>query len=292
MHRTMHRAVCRTERCTLHRTSYRMRASQRATRSAPHDARGCTTDTAALAAAASRGAQGAAAEGAVRRARAPDQPVSAARGDAGRDPSAQRRARPTSVSLKRRAPVPTRLTRPRPPPGAAARPPVSRPDLFVHLRERPGAQLGSSATARPVGHVAPPRPWCGPELRLEGLCSDARPKCGGWPRSPDPDTRDREMSNARPPDHQSTGHQDPPGLTRVHVPARASPDPLPPTRSPSRPKARRRRRSSSYARSASPASRMRCTTCSRGRPKRRCCVCERATAASRRCRGVPAGVAG
>ena len=31
----MHRVVCRTERCTLHRTSYRMRASQRATRSAP-----------------------------------------------------------------------------------------------------------------------------------------------------------------------------------------------------------------------------------------------------------------
>ena len=229
MHRTMHRAVCRTERCTLHRTFYRMRASERATRSAPHDARGCTTDTAALAAAASRGAQGAAAEGAVRRAGSPDQPVPAARGDAGRDPSAQRRARPASVSLKRRAPVPTRLTRPRPPPGAAARPPVSGPDLFVHLRERPGAQLGSSATARPVGRVAPPRPWCGPELRLEGvLCSDARPKCGGWPRSPDPDTRDREMSNARPPDHQSTGHQDPPGLTRVHVPARASRDPLPP----------------------------------------------------------------
>ena len=199
------------------------------------------------------------------------------------------------------SPFPPASHAPRPPPGAAARPPVSRPDLFVHLRERPGAQLGSSATARPVGHVAPPRPWCGPELRLEGvLCSDARPKCGGWPRSPDPDTRDREMSNARPPDHQftrppvhqTTGHQDPPGLTRVHVPPRASPDPLPPTRSPSRPKARRRRRSSSYARSASPASRMRCTTCSRGRPKRRCCVCVRATAASRRCRGVPAGVAG
>ena len=179
------------------------------------------------------------------------------------------------------SPFPPASHAPRPPPGAAARPPVSRPDLFVHLRERPGAQLGSSATARPVGHVAPPRPWCGPELRLEGvLCSDARPKCGGWPRSPDPDTRDREMSNARPPDHQftrppvhqTTGHQDPPGLTRVHVPARASPDPLPPTRSPSRPKARRRRRSSSYARSASPASRMRCTTCSRGRPKRRYCV--------------------
>ena len=85
-------------------------------------------------------------------------------------------------------------------------------------------------------------------------------------------TPDHQITS--PPDHQTTGHQDPPGLTRVHVPARASPDPLPPTRSPSRPKARRRRRSSSYARSASPASRMRCTTCSRGRPKRRYCVCE------------------
>ena len=33
------------------------------------------------------------------------------------------------------------------------------------------------------------------------------------------------MSNARPPDHHSTGHQDPPGLTRVHVPASRIPSP-------------------------------------------------------------------
>ena len=40
--------------------------------------------------------------------------------------------------------------------------------------------------------------------------------------------RDVKRQTTRPPVHQTTGHQDPPGLTRVHVPARASRDPLPP----------------------------------------------------------------
>ena len=199
----MHRAVCRTERCTLHRTLYRMRASERATRSAPHEARGCTTtDTAALAAAASRGAQGAAAEGAVRRARAPDQPVPAARGDADRDPSAQRRARPASVSPERRAPVPTRLTCP--PPGAAARPPVSRPDLFVHLRERPGAQPGSSATVRPRRATAAVV-WARVSTRGTVLgCSSQVRRVTQKPGSRHQRQRDVKRQTTRPPDHRST----------------------------------------------------------------------------------------
>ena len=36
------------------------------------------------------------------------------------------------------------------------------------------------------------------------------------------------MSNARPPDHQTTGHQDPPVSLECMCPHRASPDPLPP----------------------------------------------------------------
>ena len=85
-----------------------------------------------------------------------------------------------------------------------------------------------------------------------------------------------ETERCQTPDHQTTS---PPGIRTHQVSLECMcllVHPLTPSppRSPSRPKARRRRRSSSYARSASPASRMRCTTCSRGRPKRRYCVCE------------------
>ena len=204
----MHRAVCRTERCTLHRTSYRMRASQRATRSAPHDARGCTTDTAALAAAASRGAQGAAAERAVRRARAPDQPVPAARGDAGRDPSAQRRARPASVSLKRRAPVPTRLTRP-PPPAWRRRPPASK--WARSLRASEGAAWGA---ARQLGDCSARGPrrataavvWARASTRgtVLGCASQVR-RVAQKPGSRHQRQRDVKRQTIRPPVPRASG---------------------------------------------------------------------------------------
>ena len=184
------------------------------------------------------------------------------------------------------SPFPPASHAPRPPPGAAARPPVSRPDLFVHLRERLGAQLGSSwATSRHRGRGV------GPSFDSRDCARMRVPSAEGGPEAR---IQTPETERCQTPDHQTTS---PPGIRTHQVSLEcmcllAHPLTPSPPRSPSRPKARRRRRSSSYARSASPASRMRCTTCSRGRPKRRCCVCVRATAASRRCRGVPAGVAG
>ena len=90
---------------------------------------------------------------------------------------------PPACPLKS-APIPTP---PHPPPRLAPPPParlrgLNRPDLFMHLWQRPGAQRGRSASVRPrVGDwpIAPPRLCFGPEFRPERLCTDAPPKCGG-----------------------------------------------------------------------------------------------------------------